>query len=138
MIPIPTGVSSEQWARVEGILAGGRKPEPDDRGCFDMLLEKLRDDGGHDYDRDERIDGKGWAVFCRVARHWFTSGLYARALEAYGPYEGVHAPDGYTLPPMKIYGVIDDSVEDQVKTDAGGRITSTKGITATSTERAAA
>lgn len=39
---------------------------------------------------------------------------------------------------MKIFGVIDDSVEDDVKTDVGGRITSTKGITATSTERAAA
>ncbi|MFE4367836.1 hypothetical protein ACFRMN_06155 [Streptomyces sp. NPDC056835] len=60
-----------------------------------MLLEKLRNDAGwHDYDRDERIGGKGWAVVHRVARRWFTSGLYAEALEAYGPHEGVPAPDG--------------------------------------------
>lgn len=138
-ILIPAGVSSEQWVRVEGILAGGRKPKPDDRGCFDMLLEKLRNDAGwHDYDRDERIGGKGWGVFYRVARRWFTSGQYAQALEMYGPHEGVPAPDGYTLPPMKIYGVIDDSPEDVVKTEAGGQITSTKGITAADAERAAA
>ncbi|MFE4451467.1 recombinase family protein [Streptomyces sp. NPDC056796] len=138
-ILIPTGVSDEQWVRVEGILAGGRKPKPDDRGCFDMLLEKLRNDAGwHDYDGDERIGGKGWGVFYRVARRWFTSGLYAEALEAYGPHDGVPAPDGYTLPPMKIYGVIDDSPEDVVKTEAGGQITSTKGITAVDAGRAAA
>lgn len=41
-----------------------------------MMLEKLRHDGGwHDCDRDERIDGKGWAVVCRVARRWFTSAV---------------------------------------------------------------
>ena len=42
-IDIPLAVSDEQWARVEGILAGGRKPKPEDRACFEMLLEKLRD-----------------------------------------------------------------------------------------------
>lgn len=137
-IPIPVGVSDEQWARVEGIL-GGRKPKPDDRGCFDMLLEKLRNDAGwHDYDHDERMGGKGWAFFYRVARRWFSSGLYAEALEGYGPHEGVPAPDGYTLPPMKIYGVIDDSPEDFVKSEVCGATTSTKGITATDAERAAA
>lgn len=138
-IPIPTGVSSEQWARVEGILAGGRKSKPDDRGCFDMLLEKLRNDAGwHDYDRDERMGGKGWGFFYRGARRWFSSGLYAEALKAYGLYEGVQAPDGYTLPPMKIYGAIDDSPEEVVKTEAGERISSTKGITAADAGRAAA
>ncbi|MGW6775804.1 hypothetical protein ACWGBX_36030 [Streptomyces sp. NPDC055037] len=138
-IPIPIGVSHERWARIEGILAGGRNPKPDDRGCCDMLLEKLRNDAGwHDYDRDERIGGKGWAVFYRLGRRWFMDGMYAAALEALGPYQGVPAPDGYTLPPMKIYGVIDDSVEDEVKTEAGGRITSTKGIRANDTGRAAA
>lgn len=138
-IAIPLGVSDEQWGRVEGILAGGRKPKPEDRPCFEMLLEKLRHGKGwHDYDRDERIGGKGWGFFYRLGRRWFMEGMYAQALEAYGPYEGTEAPDGYTLPPMKIYGAIDDSLEDVVKSGARGRTPSTKGITATSTERAAA
>ncbi|MFE9925166.1 recombinase family protein [Streptomyces sp. NPDC005774] len=138
-ILIPAGVSDEQWGRVESILAGGRKPKMEDRGCFEMLLEKLREKRGwHDYDRDERMGGKGWGFFYRLGRRWFMDGMYAAALEALGPYEGVPAPDGYTLPPMKIYGVIDDSVEDDVKTEAGERITSTRGITSDSAERIAA
>ncbi|MET8111223.1 recombinase family protein [Streptomyces prasinus] len=138
-ILIPTGVSDEQWGRVESILAGGRKPKAEDRGCFEMLLEKLREKRGwHDYNLDERMGGKGWQFFYRLGRRWFADGMYAAALEALGPYEGVPAPSGYTLPPMKIYGVIDDSAEDDVKTEAGSRITSTRGITADSAERIAA
>lgn len=145
-IKIPLGVSDEQWARIESILAGGRKPKPEDRPCFEMLLEKLREiKGWHDYDHDERMGGKGWGFFYRLGRRWFTDGMYAAALEAMGPYEGVPAPDGYTLPPMKIYGVIDDSAEDvvntsedAVKAEVGGRTTSTKGITANGAERVAA
>jgi hypothetical protein len=131
-IDIPLGVSDEQWGRVEGILAGGRKPKPEDRACFEMLLEKLREDKGwHDYDRDDRMGGKGWQFFYRLARRWFMDGMYAAALEALAPYEGVATPVGYTLPPMKIYGAIDDSPEDVVKTEAGGRTPSTKGIRGT-------
>ncbi|MGW2770167.1 recombinase family protein [Streptomyces sp. NPDC001275] len=138
-ITIPLGISDEQWAQVEGILAGGRKPKQEDRACFEMLLEKLRNDAGwHDYDRDERMGGKGWGFFYRLGRRWFTEGMYAEALEKITPYVGVAAPDGYTLPPMKIYGVIDDSPEDVVETGAGGRTTSTRGITADSAERVAA
>ncbi|AXQ61107.1 serine integrase [Streptomyces phage Hank144] len=128
-ITIPLTVSDEQWSRVERILAGGRKPKPDDRPCFEMLLEKLRHDKGwHDYDRDERMGGKGWGFFYRLGRRWFAEGMYAKALEELAPYDGVEAPSGYTLPPMKIYGAIDDSTEDVVKTEAGGRTASTKGI----------
>ncbi|MFB8351037.1 recombinase family protein [Streptomyces niveus] len=139
-IAIPLAVSDEQWGRVEGILAGGkRKPQAEDRACFEMLLEKLRHDlGWHDYNRDERIGGKGWAFFYRAARGWFTSGKYAKALQAFGPYEGAEAPIGYTLPPMKIYGVIDDSPEDVVKSQARERTPSTKGITAAGAEQRAA
>jgi DNA invertase Pin-like site-specific DNA recombinase len=128
-IDIPLGVSDEQWGRVEGILAGGRKPKTDDRACFEMLLEKLREGKGwHDYDRDDRMGGKGWQFFYRLARRWFMEGMYAAALEALAPYVGVATPVGYTLPPMKIYGAIDDSPEDVVKTEVGGRTASTKGI----------
>jgi DNA invertase Pin-like site-specific DNA recombinase len=131
-IDIPLGVSDEQWGRVEGILAGGRKPKPEDRACFEMLLEKLRENKGwHDYDRDDRMGGKGWQFFYRLARRWFMDGMYAAALEALAPYVGVATPVGYTLPPMKIYGAIDDSPEDVVKTEVGGRTASTKGIRAT-------
>ncbi|MFF4510627.1 recombinase family protein [Streptomyces mirabilis] len=138
-ISIPLGVSDEQWGRVEGILAGGRKPKPEDRACFEMLLEKLREDKGwHDYDRDDRMGGKGWGFFYRLARRWFMDGMYAAALEELAPYEGAATPVDYTLPPMKIYGVIDDSPEDVVKSEVGERTPSTKGITATSAERAAA
>ncbi|MFE4830264.1 hypothetical protein [Streptomyces sp. NPDC056672] len=138
-ITIPLTVSDEQWGRVEGILAGGRKPKPEDRPCFEMLLEKLRHDKGwHDYDHDERMGGKGWGFFYRLGRRWFMDGMYAQALEELAPYEGVKTPAGYTLPPMKICGVIDDSAEDQMKTEAGEATPSTKGITATSTERVAA
>lgn len=138
-IAIPLGVSDEQWARVEGILAGGRKPEPEDRPCFEMLLEKLRHGKGwHDYDRDERMGGKGWGFLYRLGRRWFTDGAYAQALAAYGPYEGTAAPDGYTLPPMKIYGAIDDSPEDVVKSEASELTGSTKGITAADAGQAAA
>lgn len=138
-IAIPLSVSDGQWERIGGILAGGRKPKPEDRPCFEMLLEKLRlDKGWHDYDHDERMGGKGWGFFYRLARRWFTSGMYAAALEALGPYQGAAAPDGYTLPPMKIYGVIDDSPEDVVKSEAGGLTGSTKGITAASVEQVAA
>ncbi|MGI5516750.1 recombinase family protein [Streptomyces sp. CA-106131] len=138
-ITIPLGVSDEQWARVEGILAGGRKPKPEDRACFEMLLEKLRNAAGwHDYDRDERMGGKGWGFFYRLARRWFSDGMYAKALDELGPYAGTEVSDGYTLPPMKIYGAIDDSPEDAVKSEAGGRIPSTKGITADGAERIAA
>ncbi|MFH8414400.1 recombinase family protein [Streptomyces collinus] len=145
-IEIPLAVSDEQWARIESILAGGRKPKPEDRPCFEMLLEKLREKKGwHDYDHDERMGGKGWGFLYRLGRRWFTDGMYAAALEMMGPYEGVPAPDGYTLPPMKIYGVIDDRAEDvvesaenAVKAEAGGRTTSTKGITADGAERIAA
>ncbi|MFI5863522.1 recombinase family protein [Streptomyces sp. NPDC051546] len=130
-ILIPFSVSDEQWGRVEGILAGGRKAKPEDRPCFEMLLEKLRHDKGwHDYDRDERMGGKGWGFFYRLGRRWFTEGMYAEALEMFGPYEGTAAPDGYTLPPMKISGVIDVSQEDVVKSEVRGPTTSTKGITA--------
>ncbi|WDS51769.1 serine integrase [Streptomyces phage Triumph] len=137
-IEIPLGISDEQWARIESILAGGRKPKREDRACFEMLLEKLRDKNGwHDYDKDERMGGKGWGFFYRLGRRWFSDGMYASALEALAPYEGVPAPDGYTLPPMKIYGVIDDPEEDvvktseeAVKTEAGRRTPSTKGIRA--------
>ncbi|WP_436739965.1 recombinase family protein [Streptomyces sp. BBFR102] len=135
---IPLAVSDEQWARIESILAGGRKPKREDRPCFEMLLEKLREKKGwHDYDHDERVGGKGWGFLYRVGRRWFTEGAYAAALEAMGPYDGVQAPDGYTLPPMKIYGAFDDQVEDvlntedaTVKPEAGRRTASTKGITA--------
>jgi DNA invertase Pin-like site-specific DNA recombinase len=128
-IQIPLTVSDEQWARVEGILAGGRKPKAEDRACFEMLLEKVRNASGwHDYDRDERMGGKGWGFFYRLGRRWFAEGMYARALEEMGPYEGTAAPSGYTLPPMKIYGAIDDSPEDVVEAEAGGRTASTKGI----------
>ncbi|MFF3793742.1 recombinase family protein [Streptomyces sp. NPDC001981] len=138
-IDIPLGVSDEQWGRVEGILAGGRKPKIEDRACFEMLLEKLREEKGwHDYDRDERMGGKGWQFFYRLARRWFMDGMYAAALEALAPYEGAATPVGYTLPPMKIYGAIDDSPEDVVKTEVGGRTLSTKGITAAHAEQAAA
>ncbi|MFF8845535.1 recombinase family protein [Streptomyces sp. NPDC015127] len=137
-VTIPLTVSDEQWTQVEGILAGGRKPKPEDRACFEMLLEKLRHDKGwHDYDRDERMGGKGWGFFYRLARRWFTGGLYAKALKMMGPYDGTEAPTGYTLPPMKIYGAIDDSTEDVVKREAGGRTASTKGITAASAGAAA-
>ncbi|WP_052397137.1 recombinase family protein [Streptomyces sp. NRRL F-5123] len=129
-IKIPVGVSDEQWQRIKSILEGGSKPKPEDRACFEMLLEKLRHEKSwHDYNRDERMGGKGWAYFYRIARRWFDGGLYALALEALGQYEGVLAPDGYTLPPMKICGVIDDSPEGLVKPGAGGPTTSTKGIT---------
>lgn len=138
-ITIPLEVSDEQWERVKGILAGGRKPKPEDRPCFEMLLEKLRlGKGWHDYDRDERMDGKGWGFFYRLGRRWFTSGLYAEALAGYGPYSGTAAPVDYTLPPMKIYGVIDDSPEDAVKPGVHGRTPSTKGITAADAGQAAA
>jgi len=138
-VEIPLGVSDEQWARIEGILAGGRKPQRDDRACFEMLLEKLREKKGwHDYNHDERMGGKGWGFFYRLGRRWFSDGMYAAALEMMGPYDGVAAPDGYTLPPMKIYGAIDDSAEDvvntsgdAVKTEAGRRTPSTKGIRGT-------
>jgi hypothetical protein len=131
-LDIPLGVSDEQWGRVEGILAGGRKPKPEDRACFEMLLEKLREDKGwHDYDRDDRMGGKGWGFFYRLARRWFMEGMYAAALEILAPYEGTEAPSGYTLPAMKIYGAIDDSPEDVVKTEVGERTPSTKGIRAT-------
>jgi DNA invertase Pin-like site-specific DNA recombinase len=131
-ISIPLGVSDEQWGRVEGILAGGRKPKPEDRPCFEMLLEKLREDKGwHDYDRDVRMGGKGWGFFYRLARRWFMDGMYAVALDAMAPYEGAATPVGYTLPPMKIYGVIADSPEDVVKTEVGERTPSTKGIRGT-------
>lgn len=138
-VKIPLGVSDEQWARIEGILAGGRKPQRDDRACFEMLLEKLREKKGwHDYNHDERMGGKGWGFFYRLGRRWFSDGMYAAALEMMGPYDGVAAPDGYTLPPMKIYGAIDDSAEDvvntsgdAVKTEAGRRTPSTKGIRGT-------
>ncbi|WJN62593.1 serine integrase [Streptomyces phage phiScoe1] len=131
-IEIPLGVSDEQWARVEGILAGGRKPKQEDRACFEMLLEKLRNASGwHDYDRDERMGGKGWGFFYRLARRWFSEGMYGKALEEMGPYVGTAASDGYTLPPMKIYGAIDDSPEDVVEAEVGGRTPSTKGIRGT-------
>ncbi|MFE8941240.1 hypothetical protein ACFYNX_27660 [Streptomyces sp. NPDC007872] len=107
-----------------------------------MLLEKLREDKGwHDYDRDERMGGKGWGFFYRLGCRWFSEGMYAQALENLAPYEGIEAPTGYTLPPMKIFGVIDDSPEDVVKSEAHERTASTKGITAAGaprTERAAA
>ncbi|MFD7259361.1 recombinase family protein [Streptomyces sp. NPDC059874] len=136
-VKIPFTVSDEQWGRVESILAGGRKPKPEDRPCFEMLLEKLRHDKGwHDYDRDERMGGKGWGFFYRLGRRWFSEGMYAGALEMMGPYEGTAAPDGYTLPPMKISGVIDVSAEDVVKSETHGRTTSTKGITALNAEQA--
>ncbi|MER6625354.1 recombinase family protein [Streptomyces sp. NPDC000931] len=138
-IKIPFAVSDEQWARAEGILAGGRKPKPEDRACFEMLLEKLRDiKGWHDYDRDERMGGKGWGFFYRLARRWFTDGAYAKALETFGPYDGIAAPSGYTLPPVKIYGAIDDSPEDVVECEVRQRSTSPKGITADGAEQAAA
>lgn len=138
-IDIPLTVSDGQWERIGGILAGGRKPKPEDRACFEMLLEKLRNDAGwHDYDRDERMGGKGWGFFYRLGRRWFSGGMYAAALEALGPYPGVPAPDGYTLPPMKIYGAIDDSPEDVVKSEVRERTPSTKGITAETAERVAA
>ncbi|MEU0344197.1 recombinase family protein [Streptomyces bobili] len=138
-ITIPLGVSDEQWSQVEGILAGGRKPKPEDRPCFEMLLEKLRHGKGwHHYDLDERMGGKGWQFFYRLGRRWFADGMYAQALEALAPYEGTAAPDGYTLPPMKIYGVIDDSPEDVVKSEAGELTGSTRGITADGAERIAA
>jgi DNA invertase Pin-like site-specific DNA recombinase len=131
-ISIPLGVSDEQWGRVEGILAGGRKPKLEDRACFEMLLEKLRHDKGwHDYDRDERMGGKGWGFFYRLGRRWFMEGMYAAALEELAPYEGAATPVDYTLPPMKIYGVIDDSPEDVVKTEVRERTPSTKGIRGT-------
>jgi DNA invertase Pin-like site-specific DNA recombinase len=129
---IPLGISDEQWGRVEGILAGGRKPKTEDRACFEMLLEKLRENKGwHDYDRDERMGGKGWGFFYRLARRWFSEGMYAQALEILAPYEGAATPTDYTLPAMKIYGVIDDSAEDQMKREAGGPTLSTKGIRGT-------
>lgn len=138
-IKIPLSISDEQWARVEGILAGGRKPKPEDRACFEMLLEKLREiKGWHDYDHDERMGGKGWGFFYRLGRRWFMDDMYAKALEVLHPYDGVEAPTGYTLPAMKIYGAIDDSPEDVVKSEARERTTSTKGITAESAERVAA
>ncbi len=137
-IAIPLTVSDEQWGRVAGILAGRRKPQPEDRACFEMLLEKLRHDKGwHDYDHDERMGGKGWGFFYRLGRRWFSGGTYAQALEALDPYEGVPAPDGYTLPRMKIYGSIDVSPEDVVKSVVDERTTSTKGITAESAALAA-
>jgi hypothetical protein len=74
------------------------------------------------------MGGKGWGFFYRLGRRWFAEGMYARALEEMGPYEGTAAPSGYTLPPMKIYGAIDDSPEDVVEAEAGGRTASTKGI----------
>ncbi|MEU9605415.1 recombinase family protein [Streptomyces sp. NPDC048057] len=130
-ITIPLAVSDEQWARVGSILVPRRKPNLEDRACFQMLLEKLRDiKGWHDYDHDERMGGKGWGFFYRLARRWFTDGMYAEALRTMAPYEGVEAPAGYTLPPMKIYGAIDESAEDVVKSEAGKRTPSTKGITA--------
>jgi hypothetical protein len=58
-------------------------------------------------------------------------GMYAEALEAMAPYEGAATPVGYTLPPMKICGAIDDSPEDVVKTEVGERTPSTKGIRGT-------
>ncbi|WP_330468722.1 recombinase zinc beta ribbon domain-containing protein [Streptomyces longwoodensis] len=138
-VEIPLAVSDEQWARVEGILAGGRKPKLEDRACFEMLLEKLREiKGWHDYDRDERMGGKGWGFFYRLARRWFTDGSYAKALDVMHPYVGTEAPTGYTLPPMKIYGAIDDSPEEEVESQVRGRTPSTKGITADGAERVAA
>lgn len=125
--------------RAEGILARGRKPKPEDRACFEMLLEKLRDiEGWHDCDRDERMGGKGRGFFCRLARLRFTDGTYAKALETFGPYDGIAAPSGYTLPPVKIYGEIDDSPEDVVECAVRQRSTSPKGITADGAGRAAA
>lgn len=104
-----------------------------------MLLEKLRDiKGWYGYDRDERMGGKGWGFFYRLARRWFTDGTYAKALETFGPYDGIAAPSGYTLPPVKIYGAIDDSPEDVVECEVRQRSTSPKGITADGAERAAA
>ncbi|MEU3144073.1 recombinase zinc beta ribbon domain-containing protein [Streptomyces sp. NPDC006999] len=140
-VKIPLTVSDEQWGRIESILAGGRKSKPEDRVCFEMLLEKLREfKGWHDYDRDERMGGKGWGFFYRLGRRWFMAGMYAAALEGMGPYEGVSAPDGYTLPPMKIYGAIDLDVptEDEMKSEACGLTAPTRGITSDGAERIAA
>ncbi|AWK09225.1 hypothetical protein SSP531S_06960 [Streptomyces spongiicola] len=84
------------------------------------------------------MGGKGWGFLYRLGRRWFTEGMYAEALAMMDPYDGAKAPTGYTLPPMKISGVIDDSQEDVVKSEAGERTTSTQGITARSAERVAA
>lgn len=138
-IKVPISVSGGQWEQIKSILEAGSNPKPEDSACFEMLLEKLRHDKSwHDYNHDERMGGKGWAYFYRVARRWFDEGTYALALKALGDYEGVGVPDGYTLPPMKIYGAIDDTPEGFVKTGAGGATASTKGITGDSPVRSAA
>lgn len=104
---IPTEVTDEMWAKVEGILSSTRQWR-DVRGCFEVMLDKLRTGRAwNSYSGSEAIGGRSYASLYRRVNHWFGSGEYARALEALGAYQGVAPQPLYVLPPMLVTSAID-------------------------------
>ncbi|MEU6378349.1 recombinase family protein [Streptomyces sp. NPDC046909] len=99
-VTVPAEITDEQWRAVEDIVSPSRHWK-DVRGGFEAMLDKIRSGKNwKDYDRSERIGGRGWAALYRRAQHWWGSGEYERALVALTPYEGIAAPPLYVLPPM--------------------------------------
>ncbi|MER6131154.1 recombinase family protein [Streptomyces sp. NPDC001815] len=106
-VPIPVGVTDDQWAKVKDILSPSRQ-WGDVRGGFEVMLEKLRERRTwKEYGGSPRIQGKAYASLYRRVTHWFGSGEYERALEALTPYEGVPVPPAYVLPSIEVTGAVD-------------------------------
>ncbi len=106
-VTIPVEITDEQWREIAGIVSPSRQWK-DVRGGFDAMLDKIRSGKNwKDYDRSERIGGRGWAALYRRAQHWWGSGEYEGALEALAPYEGIAPPPLYVLPPMEVTGTAD-------------------------------
>ncbi|MFE7275405.1 replication initiator [Streptomyces sp. NPDC057623] len=106
-VTIPVEITDEQWREVERIVSPSRQWK-DVRGGFDAMLDKIRSGKNwKDYDRSERIGGRGWAALYRRAQHWWGNGEYEGALAALAPYEGVAPPPLYVLPPMEVTGTAD-------------------------------
>lgn len=106
-VTIPVEITDEQWSEIGGIVSPSRQWK-DVRGGFEAMLDKIRTGKNwKDYDRSDRIGGRGWAALYRRAQHWWVSGEYERALEALAPCEGVAPPPLYVLPPMEVTGTVD-------------------------------
>lgn len=106
-VTIPVEVTDEQWSKIGDIVSPSRQWK-DVRDGFEAMLDKIRTGKNWtDYDRSERIGGRGWAALYRRAQHWWGSGEYERALEALAPCEGVAPRPLYVLPPMEVTGDAD-------------------------------
>ena len=98
------------WDKVESIISNTQKWR-DVRGAFEVVLEKVRmGRTWMEYDKHERLGGRSYASLMRRVRHWDESGEYRRALKVLSSHSSVPAASQFSLPPMRITGVIDSGL----------------------------